>query len=130
MKIPEEELSFFVSRSSGAGGQNVNKVNSKVTVRWHLESSSIPEPVKKRFAEKYQNRINDRGEVVISSQEERTQKANQDLCLKKLDDMLKSVAKPPKKRIKTKPHRGAVLERLGQKKRHSEKKRNRSLKDY
>ncbi|GAB4024685.1 MAG: alternative ribosome rescue aminoacyl-tRNA hydrolase ArfB [Bdellovibrio sp.] len=130
MKVPEEELTYFVSRSSGAGGQNVNKVNSKVTLRWHLESSSIPEPIKRRFTEKYENKINDRGEVVISSQEERTQKANQELCLKKLQDMLKSVARAPKKRIKTKPHEGAVLERLGAKKRHSEKKRMRNFKDY
>jgi len=131
MNIPFEELTFSYSRSSGAGGQNVNKVNSKVTLEWLIDASpSIPLEIKVRFKERYKNFITIDGRVMITCQESRSQKMNQDECLKKLHRMLEVVRLPPKPRKKTKPKRSAVLDRLNSKKISGLKKRLRGKIEY
>jgi ribosome-associated protein len=127
IKIPFSEFHFSFSKSSGAGGQNVNKVNTKATLIWNLtESFSCSEEVKERFKEKYKNFMNDEGEVLISSQLTRSQKGNMDDCIQKLHKMLESVVLPPKPRKKTIPKRSAILKRLETKKKDSEKKKLRT----
>lgn len=117
------------ARSSGAGGQHVNKVNSKVTLTWNMRDSlSCPEDVKDRFRKKFRQYLLDTGEVQIICQENRSQKANIDACIEKLHRLLNDVRFPPKARKATKPKRSAVLKRLNTKKLDSEKKRLRSKK--
>lgn len=130
IKIPFSEFTFTFARSSGAGGQNVNKVNSKVLLHWDIGAShSCPEAVKERFKARYAHAINQEGLVQIMAQESRSQKANIDSCIEKLHEMINSVARPPKIRKATKPKRSAVLKRLSSKKKDSEKKQLRR-KDY
>lgn len=129
--IPHEELNFSYSRSSGAGGQNVNKVNSKVTLEWAIDlSPSLSPDVKARFKERYRNLINLEGIVQITSQESRSQKMNQDECIKKLHRLIQTVLHPPKPRKKTKPKRSAVLKRLDGKKIDGLKKKLRGKIDF
>lgn len=124
--IPLDELTFSFARSSGAGGQNINKVNSKATLYWNIEDSlSCPEAVKERFKKRYSQTITSEGIVQIVSQRHRTQKANIDDCIEKLHALLLSVAHPPKERKATKPKRSAIERRLQSKKRDSDKKRSR-----
>ncbi len=124
--IPFSELRFSFSRSGGAGGQNVNKVNSKVVMNWDPSVSVCPPAVIKRFQQKFSQYVLADGTVQIMSQESRSQKENIDLCVRKLHDMLKAVARPPKLRRPTRPKRSAVLKRLDGKRKDSDKKRSRS----
>ncbi|MBF0299062.1 MAG: aminoacyl-tRNA hydrolase [Oligoflexia bacterium] len=127
IEIPSTEFTFTFARSSGAGGQNINKVNSKATLYWNLkESSSCSKIIKDRFSIKYPNMISDEGVVQIVSQKNRTQKANIDDCIDKLHALLETVAIAPKIRKVTKPKRGAIERRLRSKKKDSDKKKLRS----
>ncbi|MBI3556862.1 MAG: aminoacyl-tRNA hydrolase [Deltaproteobacteria bacterium] len=124
--IPLWELDFSFARSSGPGGQNVNKVNSKAVLHWNVvKSPSLPAPVRSRFLGKFQTRINEDGAVVLSSDRFRDQSRNVDDCMKKLRDMLIEVAVPPKARRKTTPTRGSTRRRLEGKQVHAEKKKGR-----
>jgi ribosome-associated protein len=125
--IPQSELHFSFVRSSGPGGQNVNKVNSKAQLRWTVANSpSLPDDVRGRFKSRFARRINDRGEVVITSQRYRDQARNIGDCLAKLREMLAAVATPAKRRKKTRPPRAAAESRLRDKRAKAEKKRSRS----
>ena len=125
--IPQSELRFTFVRSSGPGGQNVNKVNSKAQLRWSVtRSESLPEDVRGRVLSRYARRINDRGEIVLTSQRYRDQARNIGDCLTKLREMLAAVATPPKRRKKTRPPKSASESRLRDKRAKAEKKRSRS----
>lgn len=122
--IPFSEFSFSFSRSGGAGGQNVNKVNSKVTLEWNLNlTESITFSVKERFRDRFRGFLNEDGIVQVVSQKSRSQKDNIDDCIAKLQAMVQEVLVPPKIRRATKPKKSAVLKRLNTKKKDSEKKR-------
>lgn len=124
--IPFSELSFSYARSGGAGGQNVNKVNSKVIMNWDLRHSpSLPWDVILRFRDRFRNFVNEEGIVQITSEKERSQKANVDDCIRKLHEMIEKVAVPPKPRKKTKPTKSSVKKRLDSKKLQSVKKESR-----
>ena len=126
MKIPESEFDLSFSRSSGAGGQNVNKVNTKVTLSWCIEDSkSISSFVKERFKKKYSRLYTSEGIVKITGQRFRTQARNISDCIEKLHEMLESVATPPKRRVATKPTKSSVNKRIENKKSNSKTKKNR-----
>lgn len=127
-KIPENEFKYSFSRSSGPGGQNVNKVNSKVTLNWNInDSSQYNQKHKERFIKQYHQYIADE-KVVITSQKTRSQKLNIDDCQKRLHQMLLAVEFPPKKRTPTKPTKNSIKKRLNIKKLQSIKKKLRSEK--
>ena len=126
LKIPLLEMQFSFARSSGPGGQNVNKVNSKALLRWPVTTSpSLPEAVRQRFLAKYGSRLTTDGELVLTSQRFRDAGRNVSDCLEKLRTMLVAALHPPKARKATKPSRGAVRRRLAGKQARSEKKASR-----
>lgn len=129
--IPRSELHFSFVRSSGPGGQNVNKVNSKAQLRWSVTgSSSLPEDVRGRLVSRFARRINDRGEIVITSQRYRDQARNVGDCLTKLREMLAAVATPAKRRKKTRTPRAATESRLRDKRAKADKKRSRTDRSF
>ncbi|MBC75847.1 MAG: aminoacyl-tRNA hydrolase [Halobacteriovoraceae bacterium] len=129
LKVDPAEIKYTFSKSSGSGGQNVNKLYTHVTLIWSMvDSKSISNGIKARFQKLFKGFINDRGEVVIKSQRHRSQKRNIDDANMKLRSMLIAAAKEPKKRKATRPTRSSVRKRLEKKKQHSEKKKSRRQK--
>ncbi len=124
--IPEAELRFTFSRSSGPGGQNVNKVNSKATMHWNPgQSVAMPPGVLARFLAANASKITTTGDIVIVSQEYRDQPKNVQCCLEKLKQMIAAVVVPPKRRKATKPTKGSQVRRLNDKKSRSQVKQGR-----
>jgi ribosome-associated protein len=123
IRVPMEEFSFSFARSAGPGGQNVNKVNTKATLRWLVAASpSLPDDVRRRFLTKFASRLTNEGELILTSQRFRDQSRNRADCLEKLREMLASVARAPKKRKRTRPTRASKERRLGEKRRRSANK--------
>jgi ribosome-associated protein len=130
LRIPLAEFEITFARSSGPGGQNVNKVNSKAVLRWAVHRSpSLPEAVRERFLTKYRSRLTTEGELLVTSQRFRDAPRNAQDCLEKLRTMVLGVAQPPKRRRATRPSRGSVERRLKGKRRQSSVKQNRRLPD-
>ena len=124
--IPEEELIIEFARSGGPGGQNVNKVESKATIRWNVNISPIySNEEKERIHNLLSNRINKSGELVVSSEEERSQHQNRERATARLQEMVAGAIIPPKIRKKTKPSRAARERRLEEKHHQSKKKASR-----
>lgn len=120
MRIPISELEIVFSRSSGPGGQNVNKVSSRVQIKWNLSKSRYFTPAEKdRIRERLKNRLTQGGEIIVSAAEERSQQKNRDLAIKRLDNLVQGALKIPKKRFQTKPTFVSKLKRLDNKKRKS-----------
>src|SRR5580700_11337552 len=96
IQIPHEEFTFTFVRSSGPGGQNVNKVNSKAVLRWGvMQSRSLPAEVRHRFISRFGRRLTGEHELVLTSQRYRDQGRNVADCLEKLKEMLSAVATRP-----------------------------------
>jgi ribosome-associated protein len=124
--IPDGELTWEYARSGGPGGQNVNKVASKATLRWALAASAaVPEAVKQRLRAAHPGRLAATGEFLVTSQEYRDQERNRERCEGKLAEMVRAALHPPKPRKKTKPTKGSKLRRLADKKLNSTKKTTR-----
>ena len=126
LKIPLREFTFTFSRSSGPGGQNVNKLNTKAQLRWAIvDSPSLPDAVRRRFMAKYGRRVTSEGDLLVVSQRFRDAGRNVADCLEKLRAMLAEVAVAPKTRRPTKRTRSSVKRRLDNKRKQSQKKQQR-----
>jgi ribosome-associated protein len=126
IQIPLREFQFTFARSSGPGGQNVNKVNTKALLRWPVVTSpSLPEAVRQRLLTKCRRQITVEGDLLIVSQRFRDAGRNAADCLEKLRQILAAAAVPVVPRRPTRPTRSSVRRRVENKRRLSQKKRQR-----
>jgi ribosome-associated protein len=127
ISIDESEIQMDFIRSSGPGGQNVNKVATGVQLRFDVAGSpSLPEDVRRRLLRLAGSRLTSEGELIIEGKEFRTQEKNRQAALERLVELVRKAAEKPKIRTKTKPTLAARRRRLEDKRRRSEKKRLRT----
>jgi ribosome-associated protein len=128
LKIPGDELSFSASRSSGAGGQNVNKVSTRITLWFDvLNSPSLSEEEKQQLLIKLPTRINKEGVLWVNAQQTRSQAVNRALALQRFVELLAQSLVKPRFRKKTRIPRRVQEERIADKKRRGQVKQYRSL---
>jgi len=114
--IPESELEWSYARSGGPGGQNVNKVASKATLRWNVRNTTaIQGAVRERFLKSVITRTTNEGDLILVSQRYRDQDRNRQDCLEKLAELLQRAMTPPTPRYATKPTRASKNRRLAEK---------------
>ena len=128
--IPSREIDIRAVRSTGAGGQNVNKVATAIHLRFDILASSLPDFYKEKLLKLSESRISKDGVIVIKAQQFRTQNQNKEDALKRLKNVIKSVSIPKKKRLATKPTKGAKRRRLDSKAKRSQLKASRKKIDY
>jgi len=125
--IPGDELAIAFSRSGGAGGQNVNKVSSKVELRWNpATSTALSTEERSWLIERLRSRLTGDGTLIVTSTATRDQLKNRDDATSKLALIVRTALDRPKPRKPTKVSRGAKRRRVADKRHHSEIKRNRS----
>lgn len=125
-----QELTFKAIRSSGSGGQHVNKVSSKVELTYNLKESSVFNDVQKiRLLFRLKNRLTKDGILILQCGESRSQHKNKEIIVKRFIEILKNALKVPKKRRPTKIPKSVIKKRLKQKRHLSEKKAGRKKPD-
>jgi ribosome-associated protein len=124
IQINDDEIEFNFIRSTGPGGQNVNKVSSAVQLRFNLLGSpSLPEDVKQRLIKQGGRRLTSEGVLIIEARQYRSQERNRQAAMGRLVRIIQQACEPPKPRHKTKPTHAATLRRLETKRKRSEIKR-------
>jgi len=117
IEVPADELEIRYVRSSGPGGQNVNKTSTKAVVRWNVRGAAgVRDDVKGRFVARFASRVTAAGDILITSDRYRDQPRNLEDCLAKLAAMLEEVAVAPTRRKPTRPGRAARERRIVAKK--------------
>jgi ribosome-associated protein len=127
LAIPEEELTFLTSRSGGPGGQNVNKLETRVTVRFDLASASLTDDQRARLRDRLATRVTRAGHLQVTAQRHRTQAANRDAAVARLLELVRDALAEAAPRRPTRPSRAARARRLDAKRLHGERKRSRAL---
>lgn len=125
ISVPSAVLRFHAVRSGGPGGQNVNKRATKVELRISPDDIPIENDARSRLRRAAGSRLTQSDELIIASDEHRTQHKNKQACLARLRRMIIHARQPPKKRIPTKPPRGARERRLREKREQKERKQRR-----
>lgn len=129
-RIPENELVIVTSRSGGPGGQNVNKVNTKVEIRFNVtDSPNLTDAEKNLILGRLKNRISLSGTLIVRSQSERNQFRNRESAMSKLFLLLSEALSEDPERIPTGPTRGSVEKRLSAKRKRGDIKKDRKLSD-
>lgn len=123
VEIDERDFVFRTSRSSGAGGQHVNKTESRVELVYDLNRANLPGWVRARLRDKLANRINQQGELVVSAQSHRSQLRNKELAVERLVELLQKALHRDPPRRKTRPSRSARKRRMDQKKQRGQTKK-------
>ena len=131
VSIPEEEISLAASRSGGPGGQNVNKVSTKVTLTFDIAASKVLSEVQKAtIAAELATRINKEGVLQVTSQRTRSQEMNRADAIERFAELLRRALTPQRARFKTRVPSGAKRQRLHEKKKRSATKQTRSTKGW
>jgi len=131
IEIPENELEITFARSSGPGGQNVNRRETKVQVRWNIYNSKIlDEKQKELIQERLKSQITKEGDIIVESDETRYQPQNREIAVWRLNELVNWALKKEKKRFPTKPSRSAKERRLEEKRKKSEIKKSRQKIKY
>lgn len=117
--MPEREIEWQFIRSSGAGGQNVNKVSTAAQLIFDIRASSLPDMYKERLLALRDHRITQSGKIIIKCQETRSQLTNRELALEQFVALVRSVGATRKKRIPTKPSKAAKQRRVDSKKKRA-----------
>ena len=129
LEIPDAELEFVASRSGGPGGQNVNKVSTRVTLRFDVERSASLEPTQReRIRRKLASRISKEGILQVSSQRTRSQDLNREDVVARFAELLRDALREEKARVRTKATRTSKEERLREKRKRTAVKQTRSIK--
>ncbi len=127
--IPASELQYTASRSSGPGGQHVNKTDSRIQIRWNVPATTaMPDFLKQRVMKVLASRLTEDGDLLLAGDSNRSQRRNKDDVTQRLAALVRDALIPPKPRRRTKPTKASRQKRLDEKRRRSDVKKQRRKK--